>query len=93
MSQSHERLRKCPHALRLRAFMKGSHTKRYQYIPRNRRRELHCHLSAAATIDKVEEWGDVTAEENPRLAQTINKIFTIFPSQRVTRIHTPGPQQ
>jgi hypothetical protein len=55
--------------------------------------KVHCHLSAAATIDKVKDRGDVTTEENPCLARTINEIFTILPSQRETRIHTPGPQQ
>jgi hypothetical protein len=54
--------------------------------------KLEWHPNPTQTVEKVknheaEVWGQ---EESPRLARTIDEAPTILPSQRVTRVHTPG---
>lgn len=57
--------------------------------------ELEWHPNPTQTIEKVKNqegmpWGQ---DENPRLARTVDEAPTVLPSQRVTRIHTPGERK
>jgi hypothetical protein len=54
---------------------------------------LRWHSNLADTMEKIMQRGGVAIEENPRLARTIDETDTILPSQRETRLHTPGLQQ
>ena len=48
------------------------------------------------TMEKVKDRKNISFgyEDNPRLARTIeDEADTVLPSRRVTRLHTPGPQQ
>ena len=57
--------------------------------------ELIWHQGPIDTVEKVksQEGMSCGAEENPRLARTVDEAPTVLPSQRVTRIHTPGERK
>ncbi|KAJ6041577.1 hypothetical protein N7460_006967 [Penicillium canescens] len=57
--------------------------------------ELLWHQDPTETAERIKDREDITSdyEENPRLARTIDELATVLPSQRQTRIHTPGPRQ
>ena len=57
--------------------------------------ELMWHQGPVDTVKKVktQEGMPRGAEENPRLARTVNEAPTVLPSQRVTRIHTSGERK
>ena len=58
--------------------------------------ELHWHHSQDEIIEKIKSRGSSASgyEEHPRLARTvIDEVDTVLPSQRQTRIHTPGSNQ
>lgn len=44
-------------------------------------------------MERVKHRGSAAFEENPRFARTIDETATVLPSQRETRIHTPGVRQ
>jgi hypothetical protein len=54
--------------------------------------ELERHQDPVDTVEvvKIREGIPCGQEENPRLARTVDEAPTVLPSQRVTRIHTPG---
>jgi hypothetical protein len=57
--------------------------------------ELIWHQDPIDTVEMVksQEGMPCGAEENPRLARTVDEAPTVLPSQRVTRIHTPGERK
>ena len=57
--------------------------------------ELIWHQGPVDTVEKVKNQDGIPcgAEENPRLARTVDEAPTVLPSQRVTRIHTPGERK
>lgn len=57
--------------------------------------ELLWHQDPTETAEKIRSRECFTQdyEENPRLARTTDELETVLPSQRQTRIHTPGLQQ
>lgn len=54
--------------------------------------ELVWHQDPTQTIEKIKNYKAQpwSQEENPRLARTVDEAPTILPSQRETRVHTPG---
>ena len=54
--------------------------------------QLVWHQNPTETVAKVKKQVGMPCghEENPRLAQTVDEAATILPSQRLTRIQTPG---
>jgi hypothetical protein len=57
--------------------------------------ELIWYQDPVDTVEKVksQEGMPCSQEENPRHARTVDEAPTVLPSQRVTRIHTPGERK